>query len=284
MERVHLGFKAFDMHELLCHFVAREAGLYQRAGLEVRLLDTTFIPDERLPDRNFQVACGAALMSWLQGTSYRVVMTAVDRPMFWLYARPGIAGLQALTGERIAGFPVMAPPAHFLSAILSQQGLTENDLNVEAVRDDTARLGLLRSGEVAAAVISSAYIPGQVAAMGYQPLVFFGSCLRVPTTGLAVTERQLEQETDLVEKMVHVFRRSLELIHSDRDLLGRVLADYFQVPDPLVTAGCDLAQHCFSQTGRCENQVGRAAVAMMAEQLGRRADSAYNLYDFRFLE
>ena len=61
MKTVECGIKAFDVHELLCHFVAQRGGFYAVAGLDVRLVDTTFTPDERLPDADyFQVACGAA--------------------------------------------------------------------------------------------------------------------------------------------------------------------------------------------------------------------------------
>ena len=44
MKEVHLGFKAFDLHELACHFVARHAGIAKgtvkekdREGLEQRI-------------------------------------------------------------------------------------------------------------------------------------------------------------------------------------------------------------------------------------------------------
>ena len=42
MTTVQLGFKAFDAHELLCHFIAAKAGLYQRHRLQIELVDITF--------------------------------------------------------------------------------------------------------------------------------------------------------------------------------------------------------------------------------------------------
>lgn len=44
-----LGFKAFDPHELLCHFLAEHSGYYRDAGLQVELSDITFTPDTELP-------------------------------------------------------------------------------------------------------------------------------------------------------------------------------------------------------------------------------------------
>ncbi|MCZ6526808.1 MAG: hypothetical protein O6928_09710 [Gammaproteobacteria bacterium] len=54
---------AFDPHELLCHFIAAKAGLYERAGLQIELTDITFIADADLPRQTFQVCCGSALIS-----------------------------------------------------------------------------------------------------------------------------------------------------------------------------------------------------------------------------
>ncbi len=65
--QVKIGFKAFDPHELLCHFVALEAGLYQHHDITVELFDLTFAEDMSLPEDMCQVSCGAALASRPQG-------------------------------------------------------------------------------------------------------------------------------------------------------------------------------------------------------------------------
>jgi len=57
----------------------------------------------------------------------------------------------------------MAPPAHFLRMIIKSVGLDpDRDLSIEAVRDDRARLGLLRSGDAVAAIISAAVLPAEM--------------------------------------------------------------------------------------------------------------------------
>jgi hypothetical protein len=76
MTSIHLAFKAFDVHELLCHFLAESEGLYANAKLSVTLLDWTFIPDGELPANTFQAACGAALGAFLRGERRKVVYVA----------------------------------------------------------------------------------------------------------------------------------------------------------------------------------------------------------------
>jgi hypothetical protein len=120
MNNVYLAYKAYDIHELLCHAIADAAGLYARAGVSVKLLDATFTPDDALPENTFHAACGAALASFLTGQQRKVVFVACDRPMFWLYGRPGIevpaeipargrgcAGFTALPGRYFPPRPVI---------------------------------------------------------------------------------------------------------------------------------------------------------------------------------
>jgi len=93
MSAVTLGFKAFDAHELLCHFVAVKSGLYKRHGLQVDLVDITFVAETELPGNWFQASCGAALASAVRGIPQRVVFVATDKPMFWIAARPDVKTL-----------------------------------------------------------------------------------------------------------------------------------------------------------------------------------------------
>jgi len=77
MTEVECGIKAFDVHELYCHFLAERLGFYADEALAVRVVDVTFTPDERLPQRNyFQVACGAAYLGRREGFPFKVVLAA----------------------------------------------------------------------------------------------------------------------------------------------------------------------------------------------------------------
>ena len=150
MKSVTLGFKAFDPHELLPCFVAREAGLFR--DLQVSLVDISFYGDHDLPRDCFQASCGAALASAVQGFPQRVLVIATDRPMFWLYSEPGIRSADGLKGKKLAGYPPETPPAKLTRMVLNRLGLDpENDLALLPARDDVSRSGLLRTGHCSAA-------------------------------------------------------------------------------------------------------------------------------------
>jgi hypothetical protein len=283
VSQVFLGFKAFDLHELLCHFVADRAGLYDRQGIQVQLLDSTFITPEKLPPVYFQVACGAALAEWVSGLARKVVFVATDKPMFWLHGRAAISGLGDLAGASIAGFPDIAPPAQFLRMILQEAGINpDKDVTLMSARDDVARMGLLRSGNVDAAMISSAIPPAMVQASGFNTLSMVGDHIRVPTTGLALDAKLLEENHELVAAMVVTFEQSLQLIHSDRSLLKQVLSDTFDIEECALDATSELVDQCFTPAGRSDDSVIEAILSRMATQ-ARDSLPVDPLYDFSLL-
>jgi ABC-type nitrate/sulfonate/bicarbonate transport system substrate-binding protein len=263
---VQLGFKAFDAHELLCHFLAVEAGLYKRHRLQIQLIDITFTTDTDLP--TFQVSCGAALSSALRGTPLVVVFVATDRPMFWLYASSDIKSLQDLKNRIVATFPAVAPPHHLANIILRRASVDPaEDIVALAVRDDVARFGLLKTGNADAAVISSAISPMTVAQAGFHELCFFGDAIRLPSTGLAVDATQLQQNAGLVETLVTILKESLELLHGDPGLVALVLQQYFDVAGDLADKTAAMYEKYFTHNGRTSPEIAQLAVDSLRRSL-----------------
>ena len=274
---VTLGFKAYDAHELLCHFVAFSAGLYQRDRLHVELADITFIADTELPLHFFQASCGAALAAALKGLGQQIVFVAVDRPMFWIYARAPLQDLSSLAHRKISTFPAGAPPHHLANMILQKAGLNvKQDLTLLPARDDTARLGLLKSGSVDAAVISSSIAPAKMAQYGFNRLCCFGDEIRIPTTGLAVDRTYIEQEPELVQTLVGIHKQSLRLIHADPDLTGTVLRDYFDVETSICQETARLYAASFTLDGRTSQGIAQGAIASLCDSLGVPHRPAWN--------
>jgi hypothetical protein len=284
MTTLHLGFKAFDLHELACHFMARQAGLYAARGLEVRLLDTNFVPDQQLPPRTFHAACTAALLAWLHGAATKVVFVACERPMFWLAGRPGLA-VSGLARGAIAGYPPDTPPAALLQMVLRGLGLDGHRTPVVLpARDDNARLGLLIAGDVDAAVVSSALPPDRVRRRGVSPLAFFGEELRFPTTGLAVSCELHAREPDLVAAMCVCYQQALRLLRGDDAVTRAAITEFLAFTGAEVEEAVALVRRCYTEDGRSPVEVQAFAISAMRSTLGLTAQPAGELYDFSALE
>tara|TARA_Y100000588_G_scaffold61654_1_gene60905 strand:+ start:63 stop:923 length:861 start_codon:yes stop_codon:yes gene_type:complete len=268
MATIRLGFKAFDAHELLCHFVAEKAGLYKRTNVEIELVDLTFSNDADMPDSLCQASCGAALSSILKGNPQRVMFVATDRPMFWLYSQPGILDLAALDEKRISTFPPIAPPHHLANIILRKAGVDTGNVALLAARDDVARLGLLRSGNVDAAVISSAVSPLKIEQDGFNTLAFFGDHLRIPTTGFAVHQTYLEKQAALIEGLVNVFKKAVRLIRDDPRMVAIVLREVFDVPADIAGPTAVRFQPYYTENGQTTTQIAQTAIESLSKTMG----------------
>ena len=144
MTEVECGIKAYDVHELYCHFLADRLGYYADEGLASasstsRSRRTIACRSGLLPGRMRR------RLPWRrEGFPFKVVLAAATRPMFWLHARPELESIEALRGKRVATYPPVAPPHWFHRVLLRKHGLDpDRDLEFWPCRDDIIRLGLL---------------------------------------------------------------------------------------------------------------------------------------------
>lgn len=287
MTEVECGIKAYDVHELYCHFLAERLGYYADEGLNVRVIDVTFTPDDKLPQRSyFQVACGAAYLGRREGFPFKVVLAAATRPMFWLHARPEIESIEDLRGRRVATYPPVAPPHWFHRVLLRKHRLDpDSDLEFWPCRDDIIRLGLLRGGDVDAALLSSATSPVAVQRLGFRTLALSGDEVRFVTTGVATFEPIIDQQRDLIEAVVRAHRRGLDAIHEQPDEAIGVLADVLREPDDVARETFELMRHCFTRDGVAEQGVLESALTDMAGVLpAAEPVETHELYDFSLLD
>lgn len=283
MREFHLAFKAYDVHELGCHFVARYADIYRRHGLEPRLIDATFLAEEDLPPDTFHAACAGALAAWLLDADTRVVFVAADRPMFWLYAAPGITGLGELQGEIVASYPAFAPPAHFLREVWMRHGYAASCLNTTSSRDDVMRVGLLKDGTAKAALLSSAVPPAVMHALGFRPILSLGDELRLATTGLAVSTSFCRSEPELITKVCACYRQALALIRDEPEIVAKALMHASVISHSGVAPMVATLRRCYTPDGHGSPEHLANGVDLMARALDVDPRPAADFYDFAFL-
>lgn len=282
MKDVYLGFKAYDVHELLCYAVASVAGFYAEESLSVKLIDTTFVPDEALPERTLHVTCGAALSSFLFGAKRRVVFVACDRPMFWLYAQPGIDTIEQLADGRVATFRDASPPSKFLKKMLQEAGVAPGLL---PSRDDVARLGLLASGSVDGALMSSHFLPSEVERVGVRQLAFVGKEIRLPSAGLAVSDKLYEEQPGLIATMVKIHQRAMKAIFDDdQTLLRKALIECFGKREDSLDQAVAVIRECYNPFGYSYESILQPAIDGMAASAGLATRNCSELYDFEYIK
>jgi ABC-type nitrate/sulfonate/bicarbonate transport system substrate-binding protein len=142
---------------------------------------------------------------------------------------------------------------------------------------------LLVSGDVEAAVVSSAVPLGRMSGRGLIPLLFFGDVLRLPTTGLAVSRDLYAQEPELVRAMCECCRESLRLLRTDAALARKAVAAAFGLNSSEADETVALLRRCYTTDGRCDAQVQNFAIESVRRVLGSAAQPVGEPYDFSLL-
>jgi len=282
VDEVTLGFRAFDIHELLLHFLAKRLGYYRDAGLKVGLRDLTFVTDYR--EHSLGVACGSVLVARAKGILQKVVFVGTDYPMFWLYTRPEIDDVGQLRSARIATFPPQSPPWFMLPLVLRRKGIDPDKTELLSVRDDVGRLGLLRSGNVDAAIISSAFPPAKLEEFGLTPLMFFGDQLRIPTTGLTASDEMISTQPDLLRRLSGALVRSLRAVRECPQEATKTIAYILGEGDEIAQRTYSLIAAFFAGDSKGQPDSLRDAIDFAnAELAPAQLLKEDDVYDFRFV-
>jgi hypothetical protein len=232
---VRLGFRAFDPHELLVHFVAERAELYQRAEVEVELVD---LRAAEAP-HDASCACGAALLQALEGAPVEILLVASAAPLFWLYCRDSAVDRVGRVGFRVATYPPGAPPARFLELAL------DGGAKFIPAQDDAARLALVADGEADGALLSTGTPRARVPDC-LRPLFCLAERVPVPSTGIAAP-RQRDRS---VERLVEAHRQALALLARDPPSARTVARETFGFSNAEATWALEQTRHYFTADGR----------------------------------
>lgn len=240
--KLRLGFRAFDPHELLLHFIAERIGAYAALGLEIELVDLR--GSDAAHDAT--VACGAALLEALGGAPVRIVFIASAAPLFWLYGRAdgGRCG-------RVATYPPGAPPGKLLALALERETI------FVAAPNDEARLGLLRAGETDCALLSSATPPSRLGDLA--PRFCLAERVPVPTTGIATTAGA----EIAVRPLVDAHRSALASLREDVSSATEVAEAAFAFTRQEADWAVAVARRHFSADGRVRAEYAIAAVSLL---------------------
>jgi hypothetical protein len=235
-----LGYRDRNVHELVCHEVAKRAGYYDRVGVEVEA-----VPGSDCPEAALSAGLGGSLVEAIRGQRrWKAALVHTLHPLFWIWERKPDA---ATTGPTLlAGHPEGSIVWAFTRKLLAARGVGDDELSVlrfpVGSAGDHQRLEALTSGAVEAAVLGATFAPSALSRLGLTQSLFFGEALRFPTAGVAVDMDRTDVDHPSVRAVVAAQRAAIlkvkcgdpvaldavaSLLHeSSRDDARRLLRDY----------------------------------------------------------
>jgi ABC-type nitrate/sulfonate/bicarbonate transport system substrate-binding protein len=200
--------------------VASERGLFEKEGLKVRMISfrgTNLMLAALLAG---EIDFGSYLPFFVgaaaRGLPVKIVGSVAKSGGYAMIGRPEIQNVAALKGKKI-GINSFGSSADF-AAYMSVRGAgmdPNKDVTIVPMGGGTPeRLAALASGAVDATVITS---PGEFAAekQGFKilvPMKELAKLARIPLTGMAVTHKKIEKESDEIVRVLRALRAATALI------------------------------------------------------------------------
>jgi NitT/TauT family transport system substrate-binding protein len=249
------------------YFVAKDRGFFREEGLEAELIIMQAIQTIQATMGNstqFASATGSAVSAAVSGADMRVILAVTDQPSFDLIVQPGITSVQQLRGKKIGTGGVGSLAEILARRILIANKVPLDDVAILATGPSHVTYTALKAKVIDAAPLQ---MPLTFTAQdeGFTKLVAAADVYRSVQGGLATTRTMLQEQPELVTKVVRAMLRAVRLIKSDRryavDFLKGPWVDLGKNPEKVADRVYDAAGPAFLDDGTVSDAVQREMIA-----------------------
>ena len=218
-------------------WVAKEAGLFQRHGLDVELIYIASGP------RSIQTLVGggvdlvafggaAAIDARLAGADVVYVAIPVKRLIFFTVVAPQIKGVEDLRGKVVGATRIGTLTDYFTRVYLRQSGLVpDRDVTIRGTGGLPETLAALKAGQIQAGTFGfPAVLHAQAA--GFRVLVDYATLgYRYPLSTVAVTQRLIGTRESAVRGFLAAYVEGIHRFRTDPAFTMKVIGQYTKTTD-----------------------------------------------------
>jgi NitT/TauT family transport system substrate-binding protein len=232
LAKLNVGYSAISGDQLPA-WVAKEAGIFQKNGLDVQMIyftgGTTAVMALVSADTPIsQVAGSAVVNSALAGTDTVLIVGGVTSLNYYLMAQPKIKTPEQLKGGSVAISRFGSSSDFIARFALSKIGLTPGkDVTLVQIGSTPDRMAATLSGRVQATVINP---PASIIAekKGMTVLADLPKLgLVYQHTSAATTKRFIRENPDIVKRYVKSQVEAVHRIYTDKETSIKTLGKYF---------------------------------------------------------
>jgi NitT/TauT family transport system substrate-binding protein len=232
LTKLNVGYSAISGDQLPA-WVAKEAGIYEKNGLDVQLIfftgGTTAVMALVSADTPISQVAGAGVInSVLAGSDAVLITGGVTSLNYYLMSRPDIKTAEQLKGGSVAISRFGSSSDFIARYALLKIGLTPGkDVTIVQIGSTPARMDATLAGRVQATVINP---PASIIAekRGMNILADLPKLgLVYQHTTVASTRRYVREHPDIIRRFVKSQVEAVHRIYSDKETSLKVLAKYF---------------------------------------------------------
>jgi NitT/TauT family transport system substrate-binding protein len=230
--RLNVGYSAISGDQLPA-WVAKEAGIFEKNGLDVQLIfftgGTTAVMALVSADTPMSQVAGAAVVNTaLAGSDAVLIVGGVTSLNYYLMAQPQIKTPEQLKGGSVAISRFGSASDFIARFALSKIGLTPGkDVTLVQIGSTSARMDATLTGRVQATVINppASFIAEKRGMTVLADLPKLG--LVYQHTSAATTKKYIRENPDIVRRYVKSQVEAVHRIYTDKETSIKVLAKYF---------------------------------------------------------
>lgn len=234
-------------------YIAQERGFFRDEGLEAQLVQvraTAAIAAAVSGELHALGSIGSAVRAIQRGAPMKVLAVSLRRPLFWLVTRPELKSFHDLKG-RVIGTTTLGGSQHTAGIrMLRKAGLDpDKDVTVVLAGDVPTQLQALVSNSIQIGILSPPVVI--VARDKFKMNILAGAMDEFTSlqNGLAVTEKNLKEQRDLVKKILRGRARGNRYFHQNERGSSEVLAKYLNVDLPTALETYRLTRAAFTTDG-----------------------------------
>lgn len=271
-------------------YVAADAGLWKREGLNVELISTkslaVALPAMTSGEMQFGLLNGPETTSaQVKGAPLVFVAGAMPKYDFGVYAKGTASKLQDLAGKTVAVTKPGSSTEFALRAAMTYYKMESNSIKVLYAGGVPEALAAVIGGGVADAAVLSP--PTNVAAekAGLKQVVYVGDLpIRFLDNGLVASSSFARQHPSSTMAFISGYVAAIALLKHDKKQSEAALAHYADTTDPeALDAGYEAAARLYEQVPLVTEADVRGALAEGGEQAAANGDVS-SFYDNSFIE
>jgi NitT/TauT family transport system substrate-binding protein len=266
-----------------------EKGFYRNEGvdLQFRILrgDLAIAAMVNSKDVDYIYGAGTAFLAALRGAPVKILSHDFKSVLFYLMGQPNVQSAKDLRGKKIAVSSLGGTGAASARASIKALGLDpDKDVTYIVIGAASVRMAAMEAGSIEAAIMP---VPWnfRMKQKGFKELIFAGSVMSQPLTGIATTKDKIEKNPDQVRRVLRGFLRALRAMRQEKKDVVEFIGRKFNLDAPTAEETYKVVLQTLSEDGT----VGADALQDLLEQTKKetgvtREISVGDIVDYRMLK
>ena len=265
-----------------------EKGLYKKEGvdLQFRILrgDLAISAMVSSHDVDYIYGAGTAFLAAVRGAPVKILSHDFKSVLFYFMGQPGIQSPKELKGKKVAISSIGGTGFASTRAVLKAMGLDpDKDVTYIVIGAASVRMAAMEAGSVEGAIMP---VPWnfRMRQKGFKELMFAGSVMQQPLTGIATTKEKIEKNPEQVKKVLRGFLRALRAVPQEKKDVVEFIGKKFGLDPATAEETYKVVLQTLSEDGTVSADALEELMQQVKKETGVTRDIAVgDIVDYRML-